>query len=263
MLMAGAVPQLDPLVAAFAATTGATDLSGLDALIRYVRGEGLIANFRIFPFKAAQNAGSGATVYGIGGLTSNDVSLFSSPTWQSDGIDLDGVGYGRVYLSGFRSWTEGHVWTRLKPSYASATDGGFYTRWWFGSSDEYLASSTNTAYLSGERYCTYQRAGRTGSSTASWSAGEDFCEVCRFGTFPSTASVKKNAVAFTMDKTIANQYFYPASISWTADDFIWFATTYLGSPSPQNLGVVSAYAFCDVGLTSTQEDAITDLINAL
>lgn len=83
--------RLDPAVAAFAAASGATDLAGLDELIRYVRSEGLLPNFRIYPMKAAQNAGSGSTVYGIGSLTANNMTLVNSPTWEADGITFNGT----------------------------------------------------------------------------------------------------------------------------------------------------------------------------
>lgn len=82
---------LDPLVSAFKADSGATDVAGIDALIKYVRGQGLINNFVIYPMKSAQNAGSGSTVYSVGGLTTNDMTLVNAPTWGATGITFNGT----------------------------------------------------------------------------------------------------------------------------------------------------------------------------
>ena len=81
---------LDPLVTAFATTTGANNLQALDNLITYVRAQGLLNNFRLYPQKASQNYGTGSTVEGIGSLTANNMTLVGSPTWGTDGIVYNG-----------------------------------------------------------------------------------------------------------------------------------------------------------------------------
>jgi len=80
---------LDPSISAFAAASGATDLTPLNNLAKYLRSQSLISSARCFPFKSAQNAGSGSTVYGWGDLTANNCTLVNSPTWGADGIDFD------------------------------------------------------------------------------------------------------------------------------------------------------------------------------
>jgi hypothetical protein len=80
---------IDPLVYEYAAASGATDLIPLDNLFKYVIAQGLWSNFRIYPQKSAQNAGSGSTVYGAGGLTSNNGTLVGSPTWGAGGITFN------------------------------------------------------------------------------------------------------------------------------------------------------------------------------
>jgi hypothetical protein len=82
---------IDPLVSAFQTATGATDLLPLNNLITYVRGEGLLNNFRLYPQKASQNYGTGSTVEGIGSLTANNMTLVGSPTWGTDGIVYNGT----------------------------------------------------------------------------------------------------------------------------------------------------------------------------
>lgn len=77
---------LDPSISAFAAASGATDLTALNNLAKYLRSQSLLSSVRCFPFKSAQNAGSGSTVYGWGDLTTNDMTLVNSPTWGTGGI---------------------------------------------------------------------------------------------------------------------------------------------------------------------------------
>jgi hypothetical protein len=80
---------IDPLVRSFQIATGATDLLPLNNLITYVRGEGLLNNFRLYPQKSSQNYGTGSTVEGIGSLTANNITLVGSPTWGTDGIAMN------------------------------------------------------------------------------------------------------------------------------------------------------------------------------
>ena len=82
---------LDSDVLAFAAESGATDLSGLNDLVKYLKAESLYDNFVIYPQKSAQNSGSGSTVYSLGGLTTNNMALTGGFSWSSVGISYDGV----------------------------------------------------------------------------------------------------------------------------------------------------------------------------
>lgn len=83
----------DTDVLAFAAASGATsipDLLKIEDLVAYLKAESLWDYARFYPMKSAQNAGSGSTVYGLGGLTSNNMTLVNSPTWGSDGVTFNG-----------------------------------------------------------------------------------------------------------------------------------------------------------------------------
>ena len=82
---------LDSDVLAFAAESGATDLDGLNDLVKYLKAESLYSNFVIYPMKSAQNAGSGSTVYSLGGKTTNGMTLVNSPTWGADSVSFDGI----------------------------------------------------------------------------------------------------------------------------------------------------------------------------
>jgi hypothetical protein len=177
MLLGGG---LDPLVSAFKTDSGATDVDALDTLIKYVRGEGLINNFVIYPMKSAQNAGSGSTVYSLGGLTTNDMTLVNSPTWASDGLDYNGtnqyataadfIGAGDVTaFARAKDWTpeSGTTVAAIFAQWNSATN----QRSWFlgsrnnaestvkssdGSSLEvYIANDAATSYVTDRTYVGY------------------------------------------------------------------------------------------------------------
>jgi hypothetical protein len=110
---------IDPLVYEYAAASGATDLIPLDNLFKYVIAQGLWSNFRIYPQKSAQNAGSGSTVYGAGGLTSNNGTLIGSPTWGAGGITFD-TSTQLMRIADFLGSTTLTVWVRRN---GSATNG--------------------------------------------------------------------------------------------------------------------------------------------
>lgn len=78
--------MLDADVAAFRAATGAKDVLAINRLAIYLKGQGLWDYARFYPMKSSQNAGSGSTAYGLGGLTTNNMTLVNSPTWGSDGV---------------------------------------------------------------------------------------------------------------------------------------------------------------------------------
>jgi hypothetical protein len=81
---------LDPLTSAFAAASGATSLSGIDALIKYCRAQSLLDSVRLYTFKSAQNAGTGSTLYGVGSLTAENMTLVGSPSWASGAMAFNG-----------------------------------------------------------------------------------------------------------------------------------------------------------------------------
>jgi len=266
------VTGIDSDVQAFATESGATDLTGLNDLVVYLKGQGLYSDFVIYPMIAAQNAGSGSTVYGLGGWTTNDIATTNSPTWSAGGVDFEVAGStGSVTLTGLQSLSAGLVFTRFKPRLASSIDAASSSyRWWFGSTagTMYLSSAAATGSFTGETYVTLQEqaAGgndRTSSSSASWSAGEDFCEVCEFGTFGSGAAVYKDKTAFAMDHTaVGSQNFSPAGTGYTADDIMGISTIQ-SAGTAELTGEYVASAFCKVALTTLQRETLTDYINAL
>jgi hypothetical protein len=196
------------------------------------------------------------------------MTLVNGPTWGA-GIDFTvATSYAKVTIPGFKSLTDGLVFTRFEPQAASSADGTTYNRWWFGDlvATRYLASSTSTASLSGEKYTSFQNngaTGRTGSSGASWTAGEDFTEVCEFGTFGSGAAVYKNKTAFAMNSSVGSQVFTPNATGYVADDEIVLSAIKNAGISANLTGVYKAYAVITGTVTDTQRETITDYINLI
>lgn len=82
-----------PLVTEFAKRSGATKLSVIDRVIKYVDANLDINRFTLTPATVGTNAYQGATLYNIGGLHVDDYTIFNGAPWsESDnGIVLDGA----------------------------------------------------------------------------------------------------------------------------------------------------------------------------
>lgn len=266
MIFAG---QLDADVLAFKLATGATDLAAHSALTNYLKGESLYNDCRWASFKSAQANGSGSTVNCLGGWTANNFALVSSPPWGADSMAFTAAGdYAYIDLTGFQSLSAGMVMTRFKPANNSTIDGTAYNRWLFGDSaaGRYLALTSATGSLSGETLTTYQEnnsnpAGdRSGSSTATWSAGDDFTEVAKFGTFGTNAGLWKDDTATTIDLTSGSQVFTPAATGYTVNDRVYLSATNSSGVTASQTGSWIVQFFCRADLTDTQREAIRGLI---
>lgn len=111
---------MDMDVQAFAAESGATDLAGLNSLVKYLKAESLYDNFVIYPMKSAQNAGSGSKAFSLGGLTTNDMTFPNGGTWATTGFTIDGVNqYGTMgdFLGG------GPTYAFCRQTFASIPSG--------------------------------------------------------------------------------------------------------------------------------------------
>ena len=71
---------------AFAAASGATDVSNLSAFVKGVKELGLWSNMVCWPLRSTQNAGTGTTAYSLGGLGTFNGTLTNGPSWGADGV---------------------------------------------------------------------------------------------------------------------------------------------------------------------------------
>ena len=74
-----------------AGVTDATAKGQINAFVKGIKDLGLYNSMVCWPLRSTQNAGTGATAYSLGGLTTVNGTLVNGPTWGGDGIVLDGV----------------------------------------------------------------------------------------------------------------------------------------------------------------------------
>ena len=74
---------------AFAAASGATDVSNLSAFVKGVKELGLWSNMVCWPLRSTQNAGTGTTAFSLGGLGTYNGTLVNGPTWTDSGVTTD------------------------------------------------------------------------------------------------------------------------------------------------------------------------------
>lgn len=79
---------LDADAAAYIARSGATDRNAINAFVRGVKALGLWNNMVCWPLRSSQNAGTGDTVYSLGGLGTFNGTRVNGPTWGADGLTV-------------------------------------------------------------------------------------------------------------------------------------------------------------------------------
>tara|TARA_R110000868_G_scaffold360679_1_gene622727 strand:+ start:925 stop:1764 length:840 start_codon:yes stop_codon:yes gene_type:complete len=273
MIFAGV--SLDPLTVAFKAASGATDVSGIDAIVRYVRAEGLISSFRLYPMKSAQNAGSGSTVHGIGSLTANNFTLVGSPTWGASGIAMNGsTQYATA--SDFLAATSRYYFARITPTSATlsalngvVSHGNLATGGTLSATLQMRATASGS--LNANSYEAYRSSdGDTnnptlseiyGTATNSITAADQTLVGYSAGA-ASARSIWRNKTLLT---TTLNYGTPQSSIFNSAGAVAIGARLVSGTYGNFLNGTATAVMFYEnaTDLTTTQRETITDLINAL
>ena len=276
---------LDPATLDLAAVTGATDLGAVDTLVRYVKRQNLWNNFLCYPMKAAQNFGSGLSVKGIGGYSSDAMTLIASPTWNADGINFNGstTQYGTFPLTGWSSVSNLKVFCRAKPTSASAanTNSGFnpfaYGNYLnsTGSSVGSLKIFPSTGALAGETMAsgsivngqndTSSSFRRLGTSAYTWTAGEDQTMVWDFATTGTGLYKNTSSTSLSLGNQItSSSNLTPQGLGSTATSMVCGGDTTEGVTTGRHVGEILCFAvLVNSSATSTQRAAITNLINAL
>jgi hypothetical protein len=262
MMFAGG---FDADVAAFVVATGATDTTGISALVAYLKAESLWTSTRFFPFKSAQNAGSGSTVYGLGGLTANNYSLIASPTWGAGGVALNGsTQFGR--LADCTSAATISVFCRANKT-ASPTSQTAY----FGQYDTALNKRSVALWQDGTLAGDPLRMvrGSTGASSptlldsytdGTTGIGSDTCFSAQWIAGGGRSLwANKTAVALTLDATSTAQTSrFDSDCDWTVG-----ALMSNGSILIPSVMTATAFALVQADITTLQRETLTDLINAL
>lgn len=248
----------DTDVLAFAAASGAVsipDLLKIEDLVAYLKAQSLWDYARFYPMKSAQNAGSGATVYGLGGLTANNMTLVNSPTWGSDGVTFAAASSQYGTISDFLS-------------------GGVLGAFWRGTNTQ-----SNSPCLCQYDFGTNNRAwGLVHNNSGVFSArrsenGGDYEEYSD-GVFPASEATIAAYWAYGTPAVLeVDGVAVPATLGGTAVNSIKNAGAaitlgaFLNSGSPAAgyymSGTVVLAGVIETALTTTQRETIADLINAL
>lgn len=101
----GSSQFFDPDALAFAATSGATDITALSNFVIGVKALGLWSGMVCWPLRSSQNAGVGVTAYSLGGIGPYNGTLINGPTWGTSGVSFDGVD-DRITVTTFPKGTE-------------------------------------------------------------------------------------------------------------------------------------------------------------
>jgi hypothetical protein len=261
------VAAIDSDVQAFATESGATDLTGLNNLAVYLKGEGLYSNFVIYPMKSAQNAGSGSTVYGLGGLTTVDLTIVASAPWTSAGIDCNGTTQWMTStVSGSNAWTELSLGARVIPDDASVTNPTAQAYVGLGTNSvtrfSFLANGTGS--LNGERLVMGLQvsavANRKGNTTFTWTAAEDFV----FSGNLKTVTMSANGTTIPNNLTTGAATDYTPSQTGGTSDLIYHGALHeTGGAVIPFKGVMAASYLCNASITDTQRHAIDGYLAAL
>lgn len=250
----------DADVAAFQKASAAADVSGIMDLVDYLKAESLWDYARVYPMKSSQNAGTGSTVYGLGGLTSNNMTLVNSPTWGSDGVTFAAASSQCGRIADFLGSATLNVFWRGTNTSVSAQDMPCIGQYDYGAN---------------KRSHTIAKAASSGSVKVSRSADGTGGNTEQFGggTFPaSQTTLNAEWIAgagrnLFIDSEQESLSFLLGSIQTQRSDVEVDITvmSYLnsGTPSFFSSGTVALAGFIETALTTTQRETITDLINAL
>lgn len=251
---------------------GVTD--PLTDLLAYVSDEGLTSNFVIWDYRNK----SGLLISPQGGLTSANRVFDSAPSYSSSGVSINGQ-TAESTITGLRNWDHINVFTRRFPAIASSPDtgtlnGGPSFGGIFNSREgTLLFSNSSTAtgvvgetfivvpigggYTDGEVQAEYflSNFNRMGTNQYIWFSSEDHTLVNVFSSFGSEIYKNKIALSYNINRpsSIATLDLTPAGLNFTSDRYTF----------ERYQGILMVEAICNVPLTTTQRETITDFINLL
>ena len=202
---------------------------------------------------SAQNAGSGSTVYSLGGLTANDMTLGNSPSWSANGLVFNGTNQDGT-ISDFLASGETTFFARMNtwtPA-SSTTVVGLITHW---DSSVSQRSTILGGRLGAEVFFASDNgiAAQLAQATPAASYAVDRTYVGNWSA--------SNGNSIWRDKTLAINGFAQSTLHDSTADISIMRLT--GS-SNYATGTMKVAAIVEgVTLTTTQREAITDYINAL
>jgi hypothetical protein len=248
----GMLAGLDPLTVAYAAASGATSLAGIDAIIRYARAESLLSNIRLYPMKSAQNAGTGTTVYGIGSLTANNMTLINGPTWGAGGLAFVAASSHDGEILDFLGAGDVTVFDRVAMTNTSPTATQSLHLQWNPTGDQRSWWTRIEGATAGDPFALFisatGKAAGTGTVTTTGNhlTTSSVVYVSKF-TATGVASIWKDKALISSSTIASGRYNSNANIIFSN----------AGDPVRTCCAVITG------DLTTTQRETLTDLINAL
>jgi len=251
--------RLDPLTVAYAAASGATSLAGIDAIIRYARAESLLSNIRLYPMKSAQNAGTGTTVYGIGSLTANNMTLINGPTWGAGGLAFVAASSQYGTIADFLPGGNLTIFDRFTIDLPQTNDSCII-RQGVGT-DRSFSVLTNA---SGNINMTRSQNG----TSSDWEVylGNDnlFDNTDLTGVFQWIEGGGRNLYANKTAVSLSLAAGSPKTSRFNSTSVVSIMASDVSGTGVGFLsGTQTATAFCTASLTATQRETLTDMINAL
>lgn len=258
------VSALEAETVAFADTSGATDLIGINAIVSYLKQESLYDSARLYTMKSSQNAGSGATVYGIGGLTSNNMTLVNSPTWGTDGVNFVAASSHYGTVTDFLAAEEITVFSRVALTDVTPTSVG------------YVISQFNFGAANDRSWVVFNDIANDIDIIKSSDGGSTNADRQQTTSSVLSDGVEETLVVDFENSQVPRLWYSKTSISTSrqsgslqtarhnsAADVISMAGLNNGTPSEFCGGVKVCDMIITSILTTTQRETLTDLVNAL
>jgi hypothetical protein len=251
-------PTMDRAVQEYRFRSGAKNTYWIDQLVKYVKVQGLWDAFRIYPFENRTNADTGSTAYGLGGLTSNEMTLVNGPTWGASGLAFARASsqYGSI-----PDFLGSETVTCLLRTTVGALSAGnaLISQYDTGANDRswiyYKSTLGNEMWLAISDNGTDLARYGGGDSSAS----TDVCHVVKYGSDGSVQNyLDKTEQTLSINLGTARSSRNDSSVSVLLSAF-----QSSGSATSFANQTAKALAFLTGTVTDTQRETITDLINEL
>lgn len=214
--------------------------------VRGLKALNLWQNIVSWPLRSYQNAGTGSTVYSLGGLSNNTMSLVNSPTWALSGINFNGTQHGTI-----NDFINDKAFNLFIRSIQSSAKIAFARQWSKGST-----SPSQFGYVQFDS--TTQGRFRVNSNGTSrvfnYDSNQDNTLV--YSWEPNTLqSVWQNKIL--KDSTLSG------SLTSNLPDVGNFFLNADSNATTQSIGTYANLTFCEGSLTTTQRNVVTDFINTI
>ena len=260
--------QVTPQTVSFLAESGARNWRGGNKIMRYATSEAVVNRIRLYIMLSSQNAGSGNTVFGLGSLTAENMTLFGSPVWGGGGgLSFNGTNQYAVSTGNLPSMNPSSglsLFARFAKTTESNSDSFTSTN------PESLASLTKAgsydtkdlSFLLRVRGGKLNYLSRNLADTSYLDSAADSHDIDTQDL--TTVSVRNaSSASLYLNKTEVSYQNQHTGATLVEVGPLSLAVQNVQVPSRFFKGIYKAFAILDAEVTTTQRETITDLINAL